>query len=161
MEFLHNWVIGIAAASMIYAAVYALAPEGRGKRAVRLAGGAAVLLSTCAPFAHVDFDSISLDALAFSGEYAEASEELERSRYELLEAVITERTSAYISDKASLLGLETVVTVKAEDTDGMPLPAALEGEWSGDADAFSRLVETVEADLGIPRGRQRWTEARR
>lgn len=160
MEFLHNWVIGIAAASMIYAAVFALAPEGRGKRAVRLAGGAAVLLAVCTPLARVDFDSISLDALALSDEYAEASAEIERSRYELLDAVITERTSAYISDKASLLGLEVTVAVSTEDVDGMPLPASLEGEWSGDADAFSRLVEAVEVDLGIVRERQRWTEMR-
>lgn len=158
MEFLQNWIIGVCAASIIFAAVHALAPDGPAKRSVRLAGGACVLIAVCAPISEVDFSALTFEAFAVSDEYAEAAEEVERENYELVKVVIEGRLRAYILDKADALGVTCEAEVSTVNTDGVPLPASVKGSWSGDAEAFERLCELIALDLGIPRTAQSWTE---
>lgn len=157
MDFLHNWMIGICAASMIYAAVYSLAPDGGPKRAVRLAGGACVLIAVCAPVAEVDFSNLSFEVPGFSDEYAAEAERMERSNYELMKTVIEEKARAYILDKADALGIECDVDVMTRDTDGVPIPVSVHGYRSGDEAACERLSDIIAEDLGIPRVSQSWT----
>ncbi len=158
MDALHNWIVAVAAASIAVAAIGALTPDGRGRRVLKLAGGAAVLLVVCMPIAQIDFDNFSIENFAFSEDIAAETAQIERSNYVLIESVITARVGAYISDKAAQLGLETEVAVAAEPTDGTPLPASLEGVWSGDPAALDELQALIETDLGIPAARQVWTE---
>ncbi len=156
MEFIHNWIVGICAASILYAAVHSLAPEGAAKRAVRLAGGACVLIAVCAPIAKADLSGLALEAGELSDEYAAEAERMERERFEFMKSVIEEKAKAYILDKADELGVACDVDVMCSDEEGVPVPVSLHGVWSGDEDARERLADAVARDLGIPRASQSW-----
>ncbi len=156
MEFIQNWIIGISAASILYAAVYSLAPDGRAKRAVRLAGGACVLIAVCAPISRVDMSSLALEAEELSDGYAAEAERMERERFEFMRSVIEKEAKAYIFDKADALGVTCDVDVMCSDSEGVPIPVSLHGVWSGEEDARERLAEAVARDLGIPRASQSW-----
>ena len=79
---------------------------------------------------------------------------------ELNRAVIEEECAAYILDKAAQCGVslaDAQVTLQWS-TDGYWYPYAVRLVTSGAAEN-SRLAQTIEADLGIPRARQEWSSA--
>ena len=72
-----------------------------------------------------------------------------------LSAIIAEKTSAYIWDKADRLGLSCTVevTVSAGE-DGIPLPdtVTITGAY------HACLSALIEEEVGIPAGKQIWLE---
>ena len=78
----------------------------------------------------------------------------------LQRTVIESELRAYILDKAAQCGVslaDAQVTLHWS-TDGYWYPYAVRLVTSGAAEN-SRLAQTIEADLGIPRARQEWSSA--
>lgn len=74
--------------------------------------------------------------------------------------VIEDELRTYIQNKAGQKGL-SVTDIQPElhwETEGCWLPTGLTLRGSGSRDAISELFSELEAELGIPRERQRWIE---
>ena len=92
-------------------------------------------------------------SVSTDGAVSDSSERLQRT-------VIESELRAYILDKAAQCGVslaDALVTLQWS-TDGYWYPYAVRLVTSGAAEN-SRLAQTIEADLGIPRARQEWSSA--
>ena len=90
-------------------------------------------------------------SVSTDGAVSDSSERLQRT-------VIESELRAYILDKAAQCGVslaDAQVTLQWS-TDGYWYPYAVRLVTSGAAEN-SRLAQTIEADLGIPRARQEWS----
>ena len=77
---------------------------------------------------------------------------------ELVLRIISEKTSAYILDKAESLGLSLSASVQAEDDGSGPRPVSVFLTGSAEESAKKRLTEYIEDTFGIPKERQFWNE---
>ena len=92
-------------------------------------------------------------SVSTDGAVSDSSERLQRT-------VIESELRAYILDKAAQCGVslaDAQVTLQWS-TDGYWYPYAVRLVTAG-ATENSRLAQTIEADLGIPRARQEWSSA--
>jgi len=151
MNALRQWLTGVIGCAMLTSLLEQLCPEGGAKKVLRFAGGLLLVLSLLRPAAQLRLPETS------GGGLRAETERLERTFTARNKAVfaarIAEGTRAYIEDKAAELGLRVRAEVRTETTGGLPLPESvtLHGEES---EALSTLIE---AQLGIPKEKQRWT----
>lgn len=150
-----QWLISVAAASILSAAALALCPDGRVKSITRLVCGIVCALALASPVLTLDATEISA-AMASYGQAAQRiTEKAEEERKMLERTYIEDKCAAYISDRAAALGLADVrASVLARwDEDGLawyPYEAAMSCPENA---ALSRLIE---AELGVPASRQSW-----
>ncbi|MEE0062850.1 MAG: hypothetical protein UET87_05865, partial [Oscillospiraceae bacterium] len=112
------------------------------------------------PLARLDYDALSEAISRLELEKEEARTGIEIRNQELVARIISGRVQAYILDKAAQCGVslaDAQVTLHWS-TDGYWYPYAVRLVTSGAAEN-SRLAQTIEADLGIPRARQEWSSA--
>ena len=151
-----EWLLGLACAALAAALAQALAPEGAPRRVCRLAGGLVLLLVAVEPV--LALDGAGLDSLAqdWSLDSPAAVQALEEENDLLYEAIIAERTAAYIVDEAGRLGASCQAQVECRRQDGAPLPyeAVIRGTWT--QEQRQALSEWIEAQLGIPPQRQEY-----
>lgn len=152
-----DWLVSVAAASILSAVAAALCPAGRVKAILRLVCGIVCALALISPVAQLDITALSASMEGYGREAQIIAENAEEEKKLLERTYIEERFAAYISDKAAALGVEAgAVTVQARwDDDTLvwyPYEATLGCERS---DALSR---EIEAALGIPAERQYWSE---
>jgi hypothetical protein len=106
------------------------------------------------PVLGTDLEKLQLDLKDYTADVNARQAELEAEEKEALASIIAERTGAYISDKATELGLTVSVQVETEPgEDGIPYPAAVEVEGP----QSEELAAYMEEELGIPEERQVWT----
>ncbi len=126
---------------------------------MKLIGGVALTCLLFSPLVSFDYDSYAAAlqscrlAVQTDGAAPDCGDGLQRT-------VIESELRAYILDKAAQCGVSLVdaqVTLQWS-TDGYWYPYAVRLITSGAAEN-SRLAQTVEADLGIPRARQEWSSA--
>lgn len=148
---LKQWIVGITCAAMVGALADCLMPEGRVKRAGRLAVGLLLLLAAAQPLADWN-GALWESALSGPGERTAAySRELERENAELIKTIIEERAGAYISDKARELGIACTAQVVCrcgEDGQVWPESVVVRGSLTGGQ--RSELARMVEDALAIP-----------
>jgi len=155
MELIRQWLTSVVTVSMLLSLVQMLIPKGGVQKIASFTGGLLLLLALLRPLMEVEFSELVSDLGVYHEEVAERREELALEEEKQLERSIAERTTAYISDKAEVLGAEVSVRVKTiPSSEGIPLPA--EAEITGDYS--SELAEYIERDLGIPAERQVWRE---
>ena len=152
-----DWLVSVAAASLLSSAALALCPEGRVKRILRLVCGVMCALALASPVLALDVTTVS----AAMAEYGQAAEKITSSAEEekkmLERTYIEERCEAYILDKAAQLGaaLSAASVLARWDEEALvwfPWEASLNGPQD------IRLSRAIEADLGIPAQRQRWQD---
>ena len=153
---MENWIMGLTGAAVLSMLAVAITPEGRVKRVVKLVCGFAVMLSIISGFADFDFGFYSKsmadyrqDAEKFIAERVEEQSTLERE-------YIEKECEAYILDKATELG---VMCNGAEVT----LDWSVDGYWypvevTLESGYDSSLASCIEAELGIPKDSQTWSE---
>lgn len=159
MESLRAWLLSLAGAALL-TALAAMFPTSESlHRIVKLIGGVALTCLLFSPLVSFDYDSYAAAlqscrlAVQTDGAAPDCGDGLQRT-------VIESELRAYILDKAAQYGVSLVdaqVTLQWS-TDGYWYPYSVRLITSGAAEN-SRLAQTVEADLGIPRARQEWSSA--
>ena len=158
MESLRAWLLSLAGAALL-TALAAMVPTSESLRIVKLIGGVALTCLLFSPLVAFDYDSYAAAlqdcrvSVSTDGAVSDSSERLQRT-------VIESELRAYILDKAAQCGVslaDAQVTLQWS-TDGYWYPYAVRLVTSGAAEN-SRLAQTIEANLGIPRARQEWSSA--
>lgn len=154
MTFFRSWLLGVVACAMLVSIAEQLVQNSTLRRAVRFAGGLLLLLALLRPLAQQTL-SLPDDTLsAYRDAVAQLEESLSRAQYDALDADISDRTRAYIEDKADELGLSIRAEVETERVDGVPLPVAVTLH-GGENEALSAWLAR---ELGIAKEKQRWIE---
>ena len=155
---LAEWVRTMAAGALFCAVVLAVAPEGGGKRALRLLCAVCMVLLLLRPLSRLDTDrlaeGLSRQRLLESGLAAEA-EGVSRETWRRL---IREKTEEYIWTAAAGLGISRLgvrLTLRDGEENPYPYAAELRGSWT--EGQRERLSWLLAGELGIPITRQTWS----
>lgn len=158
-ELVRSWVMGITGVSLITGLVMSLTPKGRVRRIASLVCGIAMIATLISPVLSFEYDTYSQLLMDYNYNMDSYTENMEEENERLTRLIIQEDVSAYILDKAESLGLENVtVSVNTElDADGSwyPYEMWIEGDYS-EAE-MKELGNYIEAEFGIPAGRQYWS----
>ncbi len=152
MEWVKDWMLSVVCAALLAALAGALCPAGRGRKLTGLAGGLLLLFVMLKPLARLGAGSEALaefqNALTGQAQTAEAEE--------LRKDIIAQQTAAYISDKATALGIvDPQVQVRCRWTeDGFPAPESVQVRGSGDGEAWRALQRAITADFGLDASHQ-------
>lgn len=159
MDSLRAWLLSLAGAALL-TALAAMFPTSESlRRVVKLIGGVALTCLLFSPLVSFDYDSYAAAlqscrlAVQTDGAAPDCGDGLQRT-------VIESELRAYILDKAAQCGVslaDAQVTLQWS-TDGYWYPYAVRLVTAGAAEN-SRLAQTIEADLGVPRARQEWSSA--
>ena len=158
MSALRGYLLGVVCTAMLCSAVLTVIPKGNVRRTACYVCGLLLLLATLRPLAHFDAESVSCALARVQMEQEAAVTGVEVKNRELVLRIISEKTSAYILDKAESLGLSLSVSVQAEDDGGGPRLASVFLTGSAEESAKNRLTEYIEDTFGIPKERQIWNE---
>ena len=159
MELLKNWIMGIAAASVLLAAAKTLIPKGSVKQVGEFACGLILLLAVSAPLVKLDLKELSIALTELRMAEAQSSELLRLENNMLIKEIIEEKTAAYISDKAKGLGMECAAEVTyeySEEGRTYPVSVKVTGRWT--EAQRSRLEALIEADLAVSKDKQTYEE---
>lgn len=153
MSAVREWLLSVVVVSMLLTVAESLIPEGSIRKIAGFIGGLILLLTLLQPILRTDLGRLRLNLESYGEAIESRQEELEKRESKDLEALIAEKTEAYISDKATRLGLDISVSVRTKwGTDGVPYPA--EAEIQGPKS--EALAAYMEEELGIPPERQVW-----
>lgn len=157
MEWIRNYVLTLTAAGILCALVRSLAGKAGRSRGFSLACGAFLILAALGPLRRLPLpvagESWKDLKYEISQEQSRTLEAIQRQT----DAVIAEKTRAYIEDKGKALGAELEVEVTLETKDGLSIPAAVEIRGPYSPYIKAKLSHMLEEDLGIPEAAQRWT----
>ncbi len=158
IRLLADWVRTMAAGALFCAVVLAIAPEGGGKRALRLLCAVCMILLLLRPLTGLDLEdmaeSLSRQRLLETG-LTEDAEDISREAWR---GLIREKTEEYIWTAAAGLGISHLgVRLTLRDGEELPYPygAELRGSWSEEQRA--QLSRLLAGELGIPEERQTWS----
>lgn len=137
-----------------------LAPEGPVRRVLSVLCTAVLLLCVLGGVMALDFDSYALEQGALREQEQRFRLSAEENRQRLDRLVIEQELNSYIQNKAEQRGLRVpqLETELIWRTEGLWVPHALSASYVGSAEQAERLAEELEAELGVPRERQRWSE---
>ena len=154
MERISEYILGIIAAAMILGIMGRLLGDKNGISSLfQLIGGLFLVFTITAPVLEMDFSGIMgfLEAFTLEAEMAamDGEEMAEKERRQ----IISDRTGAYILDKADELGVSLDVEVVL-DAEGIPKSVFLTGHtpWS----IRKELSQVISRELGIPEEAQQW-----
>lgn len=149
-----EWLTAVVVVTLLLSVGQTLIPEGSIRKIANFTGGLILLAALLQPVLRTDLGRLRLDLKDYAGEIQARQAELESEGTKELAELIQEKTEAYISDKAGMLGLSIRVRVQTEPgEDGVPRPAAAEA----DGPRSEELAAYMEQELGIPQERQVWT----
>lgn len=153
MTAVREWLFSVVVISLLLTVAESLIPEGSIRKIAGFTGGLILLLTLLQPILRTDLGRLRLNVDSYGEAIESRRTELEKREDKEWEALIAERTEAYISDKAARLGLKISVSVRTEPgADGVPYPA--EAEIQGPKS--QALAAYMEEELGIPPERQVW-----
>ncbi len=159
--FIKSWIIGLAAASIIAAVLIAISPAGKTKKVTAFASGFLIIAALIKPVIGFDYKVFSSAVMQYGVMGEEYAGLLEKENGRMLAAIIEERSSAYISDKAVSLGIEKIrVRVKTEKGDGdYPYPYEVYISANCSQGQRQSLSYYLESEFGVPVSRQYWSGA--
>lgn len=149
MEFIRNWVVSIAAATMIISIAAALCPKNAAGRAVMLCGSLIMTAVLISPLKSFDVSVLSEYGARYEREIEERSRRLNEENETLRKNIIEENTRAYILQRAESMGVSCDVRIICKDD--IPYSAYIQAPDKVKAYAVSELIE---AECGIPAARQ-------
>ena len=159
--FIKAWIIGLAAASIIAAVLIAISPAGKSRKVTTFASGFLIIAALIKPVIGFDFSTFSSAVMQYGVMGEEYAGLLEKEDGRMLTAIIEERSSAYISDKAVSLGMAKIrVKVKTEKGDGeYPYPYEVYISARYSEEQRQSLSNYLESEFGVPVSRQYWSGA--
>ena len=154
MEFLRQWLLGVIACAMLVSVVQQLCPEGSVRKLARFTGGLLLLCAMLRPLTTVELPGVDWDAGGYREAVARLELELGAAQENTMAEGIAAELEAYIEDKAESLGANVQAQVTMGTGSGTPLPerVTLRGAYS------AALAEAIEAELGVTKERQTWTD---
>lgn len=153
---LSNYIISVVAASMIAGILVTLTKTDRAYGYfIKLLAGLFIALTVISPWKSVylpDIGDYFRDWEAASNIHSESGV---YAYNETLQASITERTEAYILEKATSMGAELTATVTVSN-EQPPVPIAV--TLTGNISPYNKahLKQIIMNDLGIPEDAQHW-----
>ena len=152
---LRRYIIAVITASIAGGILTGIVKEGSCGKLLKLMCGAFLLLTAIQPIAGLEIPDLSRWTEEILSEGEEAARQGTIFYEEQREAIIKEKTEAYILDKAGELGIRIQAEVAVSDSEE-PVPCGV--VLSGEAEpAQKRRLETIlERELGISRENQRW-----
>jgi hypothetical protein len=156
MDSLGRYLLGILASSLICGiAMELIGKKGSNSAAVKLLCGVFMLLSVMSPVLDVRIGALTDLTGAFQLEGDTFAQEGKNLAQEQYRSVITQRTEAYILDKAVSLGADVDVEVVLTDDDtSAPKAVTICGKISPYAKGL--LSSWLNRELGIATEEQRW-----
>ena len=150
-----QWIVHITAASLLSAMAMQLTPPGRVRQVTRLVCGLMCALTVAGPAAHLDIGKLAAGIALYQQQAERITSQAMEEEKMLERTYIEQRCQAYILAKAGRTDLapDRVSVTARWDED-----ALVWYPWSVTVDApFDRALSvSIEAQLGIPAGRQRW-----
>ncbi len=153
MAAVREWLLSVAAVTVLLAAVRQLTGGGTVGKAASFLGGLLLLAALLQPLPGLDMGQLERAAAEMRQELERESGRMAAESGEELTALIESRTAAYISEQAAEMGLRVTADVETEPgPEGIPVPvsAVLRGERSAPLEGW------MERELGIPAERQVW-----
>ena len=135
-----------------------LAPEGAVRRVMNVLVTAVLLICLLGVFDGFDADTLRVETARLRENEQRFTLNTEDTRRRLDRLVIEEELTAYIQNKAGDKGLHikrTEITLRWE-TDGFWMPDEVKLFGKGDADAKTRLLGELRAELGLSAERLQW-----
>lgn len=148
MTALREWLLGVIGASLLLSLTVGLFPKGKFQSVGNFVAGLVLLLVMVRPLLALDIASWDDISAALTVQSGEAAQE----EWETLSTVISEKTAAYIQDKASSLGVNCCAEVRCTEREGVPFPAEV---WL-DTAYHEGLSALIAADLAIGPDHQYW-----
>ena len=158
-ELIRNWILGLTAASFITAIAMAIAPKGRSRAATALVSGLVTIVVLLAPILDFDHTAHMAEFGEFEVSFTLAAEEMENASKSLQARIISERSMAYILDKAESVGLPNLdirIQTKA-GADGFVIPYAIYLTGVYTEEQKRTLEAYLAGTFGIPSERQTWS----
>lgn len=154
MAAVRPWLLGVAAAVLMLTVVYAVVGEGKMRFVVRLSGSLLLMWMLLHPLTQWD--------APWSGETFSAArqsidrqiEQYQEENMKRTEAVIAQRTEAYIADKGAEWGIVCHPVVETQRRDGVSYPYRV----VMDIPLHQGLSVYLTEQLDIPPQRQIWQE---
>lgn len=152
MEWFRSWLLGVMAAALILAMLYALVPKGAIRTIAQFTGGLVLVLVILQPLLQLDPGGWKLQYREYEAQIDEQIDAYRKDHQEELRTIIEKETAAYISDKGLTLGVECHPVVTTQLREGIPYPAevTLDTAWN---EALSRYIAQ---ELDIPAENQHW-----
>ena len=158
IQSLGQWVRTLAVGAVFCAAVLLLIPEGREKRAVKLACAAMLTVLLIRPLKELDAQKLTELLTAQKRRGDAISLETDDLSMELLSGIIREETEEYIWDAARRLGIsELGIRLRLKSGGEMPYPWSVELTGQVTEIQKEELSLLLEGELGIPQERQNWS----
>ena len=157
MQAVSTYLLQITAAGILSGIVNKLlGSKGMIGSVIKLMTGVFMMLAVVSPLVDIRLDLLKdgYEDIRIHGQYA-ASEGEDQAKKAMAE-IITERTQAYILDKAESLGADIAVEVTVSDA--MP-PVPCGARISGKVSPYAKRVlsEYMKSELGISMEAQIWT----
>ncbi len=153
MEQVREYLLSVTAAAILCGiAMTLVGKQGSISALVKLICGLVLAVTAISPWTKLELLDLSEYTKGLGLEAAAASDDGIAMANAAQEAIITERTEAYILDKATAMGL--ALSVEVTLTDGVPTQAVLSGAVS----PYERkqLTQYIADELGIPEENQQW-----
>lgn len=150
MGAVRSWLLAVVSVSLLCAAADALMPPGAVRRVGRLVCGLVLMGAVISPLVRLDVERGQqwLDSWLAARHSQEG--ELREIVGGQMKSIIESECAAYIVDKAAEFGWDCTARVECEDAgEGVYLPVRAELSGSLTEEARARLVQIIEADLGI------------
>jgi len=130
MELIRQWLTSVVTVSMLLSLVQMLIPKGGVQKIASFTGGLLLLLALLRPLLGADLSDLLPDPDGRREAVARRQEELAEETENLLEQRIAEKTAAYISDKATELGVKISVRVGTTiSPEGVSVPSEVVRRW--------------------------------
>lgn len=159
-EFAGSWVRAIAGAALICAVAFALTPKGKVKSILKLICGIVLICAIVNPVINKNLPDMSMDMSKYREQADEITNNAKDTKNSLSRTIIEDKLKAYILDKAKSYNaqLDSVsVSVKWGDEEcWYPYEVSLTASIG---EKEKQLISNaIEADLGIPKERQYWSD---
>ena len=157
MDAVRRYLFSLCAAALLCSLVRALVPKGRMKSICSLLCGMLLAMTALSGLAGWALEDVAeeLSRMRIAAEEARTGVEI-RNR-EALQAIIKQKTEAYIWDKAQELGLAVAIDVTVAEDASYPYPAAVRITGSFSEMQRQSLTRYIEENLAIGKEQQTWT----
>ena len=152
---LRRYIIAVITASILGGILTSAVKEGGCGRLLKLMCGVFLLITVVQPIAGLEIPDLSAWTADIVSEGEQAVEQGENYFADQRDAIIKEKTEAYILDKAGELGIQIQAEVSVSDTEE-PVPSGVVLTGSVEPGQKQRLEIILEQELGIPRENQLW-----
>ena len=156
MGALRDYLMRVCIGSILLALLQALLPEGKYQKIMEFAGAIMLLLIVVSPVVNIDASEIFGTVSDYLNQDYKVDLEVVSNNQEQIEQVIIDSCTAYILDKAEMVGADIKVSVRMDVKDNVPYPAGVDllGVYSDQQKQI--LSNILEQELGIPKEEQKW-----